>query len=69
MHSTIARHATIGNATYFDDGRSKNNIVLVAGLDAAFKLNSRVYLVPTFRALVGSRGSTGDPLGEQDLRT
>jgi hypothetical protein len=65
VHSHIARHATIGNTTYFDDDRSENDFVLVAGLDAAFKLNSRLYVVPTFRALVGSRGSTDDPFGEQ----
>jgi len=66
-HSTIARHATIGSSTYFDDGRSENDVVLVGGLDAAIKLASRVFLVPTFRVLVGPRGSgaTDDPLGEQ----
>ena len=67
-HSTIARHATFANgATYFDDGRSENDLALIGGLDAAFKLASRLYLVPTFRMLVVPRAahSSEDPLGEQ----
>ena len=67
VHSNISRHATIGSTTYFDDGRSENDLALVAGLDAAIKLTSNLFLVPTFRLLAGPRGSgaTDDPLGEQ----
>lgn len=68
VHSKIARHATVANGTsYFDDGRSDNNLAVVAGLDAAFRLVSNVYLVPTFRVRVGPRASefSADPLGEQ----
>lgn len=68
VHSTIERHATFENGTtYFDDSRSGNDLGVVGGLDAAFKLGSSVYLVPTFRVLIGSHGSNapGDSLGEQ----
>jgi hypothetical protein len=67
VHSTIARHATVGDATYFDDSRSENDLALVGGLDVAIKVSAHVYLVPMFRVLVGPRGSgsSGDPLGEQ----
>ena len=66
-HGRIERHATVGNTPYFDDNRSDNDIALVAGLDAAFKVASNVYIVPTFRVLVVPRGSDSpdDPLGAQ----
>jgi hypothetical protein len=67
-HSTLARHATFANGTtYFDDGRSENGLALVAGVDAALRLASHAYLVPTFRMLVVPRASHSgeDPLGEQ----
>jgi hypothetical protein len=65
VRSTIGRHATVGDTTYFDDSRSENALALVGGLDVACKVAAHVYLVPTFRVFIGPRGSSGDPLGEQ----
>jgi hypothetical protein len=67
VHSTIGRHATVGDTAYFDDSRSENDLVFVGGLDAAFRVATHVHLVPTFRVFIGPRGSdsSGDPLGEQ----
>lgn len=67
VRSRIARHATVGGTPYFEDSRSDSDLALVAGLDAAFKLTSRIYIVPTLRALIVPRGSdsTEDPLGAQ----
>ncbi|HEX8029029.1 MAG TPA: hypothetical protein VF491_11235 [Vicinamibacterales bacterium] len=66
-HSTIGRHATVGDTTYFDDSRPENDLALVGGLDVAITIAAHVHLVPTFRVLMGPRGSDspGDPLGEQ----
>ena len=66
-HARIARHATLGATAYFDDSRSDNDLALVGGLDAAFKLASNVYFVPTLRVLVVPRESDSpdDPLGSQ----
>lgn len=67
VHGTIARHATIGDATYFDDSRSRNDLAVLGGFDAAIKVASRLYLVPTFRVRLTSHWSNpmGDPLDEQ----
>lgn len=67
VHSTIGRHATVGATTYFDDSRAENHLALVGGLDVAIAVAAHVHLVPTFRVLIGPRGSDapGDPLGEQ----
>lgn len=67
VHSTIGRHATVGDTTYFDDSRSEHDLLFVGGLDVAINVSAHVYLVPTFRVLIGPRGSdsSGDPLGEQ----
>jgi hypothetical protein len=65
-HGTTARHATFSNGvTYFDDARAENDLALVGGLDAAVKLASRFYLMPSFRMLAVSRAAQVDPLGEQ----
>jgi hypothetical protein len=72
VRSRIARDATFSSGTpYFNDSRTDCDLALVAGLDAAFKLASRVYLVPAFRMLMVQRGSSDpfeDPLG-QDAST
>lgn len=68
VRSKISRHAVIGNATYFDDGRTDQHVALVGGLDAALKLAPHFYVVPTFRMLFSPREKTepfNDPLGEQ----
>ena len=69
VYTRISRHATVESGTYFDDSRSENNLALVGGVDAALKLVSHLYLVPTFRVLVVATGtspdSPGDPLGAQ----
>jgi hypothetical protein len=72
VHERIRRHATVGSANYFDDNRSDHNVALAGGVDAALRLASRFDIVPSFRVLVTSRGTTsvpfGDPLGD-DTRT
>jgi hypothetical protein len=70
VHGTISRHATTQLGPYFDDGRSDNGLAAVAGLDAAFKVAPRVFLVPTFRVLFIARTAAMpalqlDPLGDQ----
>ena len=70
VHGRISRHATFaGGGAYFADSRSDDNLAVTAGVDAALKLASRFYLVPTFRVFVSAAGATpdssGDPLGSQ----
>lgn len=69
VHAKIGRHATSGGATYFDDSRTDHGLAVVGGLDAAVKVTSRFYFVPTLRLLARARwtseGLYGDPLGEQ----
>jgi hypothetical protein len=69
VHGRISRHATVGTGTYFDDGRSDDNLAFVGGVDAALNVAAHFYLVPTFRLLVSAPGATpdspGDPLGAQ----
>jgi hypothetical protein len=69
VHGRIGRHATIGSRTYFDDSGSDDGLAVVGGVDAAFKLASHFYVVPTFRVFVSalrpSLDPFGDPLGEQ----
>jgi len=67
VRSNIARHATIGHTSYFDDERSDNDLALVGGFDLVVRLAANVYLVPTFRARVVPQraDSSFDPLGEQ----
>ena len=70
VYTRLSRHATVGSATYFDESRMDDNVALVGGVDAALKLVSSLYLVPTFRVLVLATGTSspdlaGDPLGAQ----
>jgi hypothetical protein len=64
----IGRHATAGNTTYFDDGRSNHGLAAVEGLDVALRVARHFSIVPTFRALLIARRATEgsiDPLGDQ----
>jgi hypothetical protein len=70
VHERIRRHATlVGGRPYFDDSRSDAGAAVVGGLDAALRIGSQFYFVPTFRVFVAARGTdrTGrlaiDPLG------
>ena len=69
VHARISRHATTqGGSTYFDDSRSDHGLAAVGGLDAAVKVTSHFYFVPTFRLLARlgwTTNSSGDPLGAQ----
>jgi len=64
VHGRISRHATVGSGTYFDDSESDDGLAVVGGADAALKLASHVYFVPTFRVLVSAVGAKGDPFGD-----
>lgn len=55
-----SRHATIFNATYFDDSQSIADLATVVGVDAAMPLSSHVSLVPTIRMFVTFWGGS-DP--------
>jgi hypothetical protein len=61
VHGRISRHSTEG----WDDSRSDNGIAAVGGLDAALKLTSHFYFVPTFRLSARASSSAEDPLGAQ----
>ena len=69
VRGRVARHATIGSSTYFDDNESRDGLAVVAGVDAALKLASHFYFVPTLRVFVSalrpSSDPFGDPLGDQ----
>jgi hypothetical protein len=69
VHGRIGRHATIGSSTYFDDSGSADTLAVVGGVDAALKLASHFYFVPTFRVIVSALRPSidpfGDPLGDQ----
>ena len=67
VHGKINRHATIGSTTYFDDSGSDDGIAVVGGVDAAFKLASHFYFVPTFRLFLLPRSKPDEfnPLREQ----
>ena len=67
VHGKITRHATIGSTTYFDDNASEDGIAVVGGVDAALKLASHFYFVPTFRVFLLPRTTPSefDPFREQ----
>jgi hypothetical protein len=67
VRGRIGRHATNPDgSTYFDDHGSDNGLALVAGLDAAVKVTSHAYFVPTFRVFArGFQNSGDDPLRAQ----
>jgi len=69
VRGQISRHATIGSTTYFDESGSDNSLALVAGLDVAIPVASRLSVVPSIRVLGTFAGGTpANPL-ESDTAT
>ena len=66
VYSRASLHATVieTGRTYYDDVQSSRGLALAGGFDGRFKLTSRVFLVPTFRAFLILRSTEGS-IGEQ----
>ena len=62
--TNLQRHATVAGRPYFDDSRTENGFAFVVGVDAPVKIAPHVFLLPTFRLLLKTSGSS-DPLGSQ----
>jgi hypothetical protein len=66
VYTRLSWQSTAGS----DVSRTDDNVALVGGVDAALKLVSSLYVVPTFRVLYLATGTSspdlaGDPIGAQ----
>jgi hypothetical protein len=58
VYTRISWQSTVGS----DVSRTDDNVALVGGVDAALKLVSSLYVVPTFRVLFLTTGTSPDTL-------
>jgi len=68
LHGTASRQATFvdSGTPYFDDRQSQDRLAVAGGIDAAVKLTSHFFFVPTFRTfVVVARPSLQGPIGQQ----
>ena len=67
VRGAASRQATLIDppSPYFDDRQSQHALAVMGGIDAAVRLTSHVFFVPTFRTFVVARPSPEGPIGQQ----